>query len=50
MMGQHEKQEQMWAERVNLGKLIPEEAALRRIQRVLKLDFVRGGSREVLRS
>jgi transposase len=41
MMGQHEKQEQMWAERVNLGQLIPEDDPLRKIQRVLKLDFVR---------
>lgn len=31
----------MWAERVNLGKLIPEDAPLRKIQRVLRLDFVR---------
>jgi transposase len=31
----------MWAEPVNLGKLIPEDAPLRKIQRVLKLDFVR---------
>ncbi len=41
MMGQHERQEEMWAEPVNLGKLIPEDASLRKIQRVLKLDFVR---------
>ena len=31
----------MWAEPVNLGKLIPEDDPLRKIQRVLKLEFVR---------
>jgi transposase len=41
MMGQHERQEQMWAEPVPLGKLIPEDAPLRKINRVLRLDFVR---------
>ena len=41
MMGRHERQQEMWAEPVNLGKLIPEDAPLRKIQRVLKLDFVR---------
>jgi len=40
-MGRHERQQEMWAEPVNLGKLIPEDAPLRKIQRVLKLDFVR---------
>jgi transposase len=41
MMGQHEKQQEMWAEPVNLGRLIPEDDPLRKIQRALKLDFVR---------
>jgi transposase len=41
MMGQHERQQEIWAEPVNLGKLIPEDDPLRKIQRVLKLDFVR---------
>jgi len=41
MMGQHERQEEMWAEPVNLGKLIRADDPLRKIQRVLKLDFVR---------
>jgi transposase len=41
MMGQHERQQEMWEEPVNLGKLIPEDDPLRKISRVLKLDFVR---------
>lgn len=41
MMGQHERQQEIWAEPVNLGKLIPPDDPLRRINRVLKLDFVR---------
>ena len=41
MMGQHERQQEIWAEPINLGKLIPEDEPLRRINRVLKLDFVR---------
>lgn len=41
MMGQHERQQEIWAEPVNLGKLIPEDDPLRKINRVLKLDFVR---------
>jgi len=30
MMGQHEKQQEIWAEPVNLGKLIPEDDPLRK--------------------
>lgn len=41
MMGQHQRQEQMWAEPINLGQLIPEDAPLRKINGVLRLDFVR---------
>lgn len=41
MMGQHERQQEIWAEPVNLGRLIPDGDPLRQINRVLKLDFVR---------
>jgi transposase len=41
MMGQHGCQQEIWAEPVNLGKLIPEDDPLRKINRILKLDFVR---------
>jgi transposase len=41
MMGRHEKQQEMWAEPVQLGRLIPAAAPLRGINRVLRLDFVR---------
>jgi transposase len=41
MMGQHGQQQEIWAEPVNLGKLIPEDDPLRKINRILKLDFVR---------
>ena len=41
MMGQHERQQEMWVEPINLGKLIPQDDPLRKINRVLKLDFVR---------
>jgi transposase len=41
MMGRHEKQQEMWAEPVQLGRLIPGDAPLRAINRVLRLDFVR---------
>ena len=40
-MGQHERQQEMWVEPVNLGRLIEEDAPLRKISRVLRLDFVR---------
>jgi len=43
MMGQHERQQEIWAEPINLGKLIPDDDPLRKINRVLKLDFVREG-------
>jgi len=41
MMGQQEKQQEMWGEPMNLGRLIPEDAPLRQINRELRLDFVR---------
>lgn len=41
MMGQQEKQQEMWVEPVNLGRVIPEDAPLRQINRELRLDFVR---------
>ena len=34
----------MWVEPINLGKLIPDDDPLRKINRVLKLDFVREGT------
>jgi len=43
-MGQHERQQEMWVEPINLGKLIPDDDPLRKINRVLKLDFVREGT------
>lgn len=41
MMGRHEKQNELWADPVNLAKRIPEDHSLRQVHRVLKLDFVR---------
>jgi transposase len=41
MMGQHAKQNELWVEPVNLGRRIPEDDPLRKLQQVLKLDFVR---------
>jgi len=40
-MGQHAKQNELWVEPVNLARRIPEDHPLRKLQRVLKLDFVR---------
>ena len=42
MMGVHEKQNELWVEPVNLGRRIPAEHLLRRLQQVLDLSFVRG--------
>lgn len=41
MMGRHEKQNELWVEPVNLARRIPEDHPLRRLNRVLELDFVR---------
>jgi hypothetical protein len=41
MMSVHERQEEMWVEPVNLGRRIPEDHLLRRLQKVLILEFVR---------
>jgi Transposase DDE domain len=41
MMGQQAKQNELWVEPVNLGRRIPEDDPLRKLQQVLKLDFVR---------
>ncbi len=41
MMGQHAKQNELWAEPVNLARRIPEDHPLRKLQAVLRLDFVR---------
>jgi hypothetical protein len=41
MMGQHGCRQERGAEPVNLGKLIPEDDPLRKLNRILKLDFVR---------
>jgi len=41
MMGQHAKQNELWVEPVNLARRIPEDHPLRKLQRVLRLDFVR---------
>lgn len=41
MLGRQEKQEEMWAEPTNLLKRIPEDNQLRKMNAVLKLDFVR---------
>jgi len=40
MMGLHRKQDELWCEPVNLARRIPPDHALRRLQRVLDLDFV----------
>jgi hypothetical protein len=41
MMGVHEKQSELWVEPVNLGRRIPEDHVLRKLQWVLDLGFVR---------
>lgn len=41
MMGRHEKQNELWAEPVNLAKRIGEDHPLRQLNRTLKLGFVR---------
>jgi len=40
-MGQHAKQNELWVEPVNLARRIPEDHPLRKLQQVLRLDFVR---------
>ena len=40
-MGQHAKQNEMWAEPVNLARRIPEDDPLRKLKGALELDFVR---------
>ena len=40
-MGIHQKQGEFWAEPVELARRIPAEHPLRRMDRVLRLDFVR---------
>jgi transposase len=40
-MGQHAKQNELWAEPVNLVRRIPEDHPLRKLQQVLRLEFVR---------
>jgi transposase len=41
MMGVHAKQNELWAEPVNLARRIAEDHPLRKLQAVLRLDFVR---------
>ena len=40
-MGEHAKQNELWAEPVNLARRIPEDHPLRKLKGVLQLDFVR---------
>jgi hypothetical protein len=42
MMGIHSKQGEFWAQPVELARRISADHPLRKIDRVLKLDFVRG--------
>lgn len=42
MMGQWQKQTELWVEPVNLGRRIPQDHLLRKINKVLDLGFVRG--------
>src|SRR5580698_9093958 len=41
MMGQHAKQNELWVRSANLAGRIPEDHPLRKLQGVLRLDFVR---------
>lgn len=41
MMGIHQKQGELWAKAVDLGARIPDDHLLRKLDKVLKLDFVR---------
>jgi len=41
MMGQHAKQNELWAEPVNLARRIPEDHPLRKLKGALELEFVR---------
>jgi transposase len=41
MMSVHERQEELWVEPVNFGRRIPDDHLLRRLQTVLRLEFVR---------
>jgi transposase len=42
MMGQWQKQTELWVEPVNLGRRIPQDHLLRKINKALDLGFVRG--------
>jgi len=42
MMGHWQKQTELWVEPVNLGRRIPQDHLLRKINKVLDLGFVRG--------
>jgi len=41
-MGLHQKQTELWVEPVNLGRRIPEDHFLRKLNKMLDLSFVRG--------
>jgi transposase len=41
MMSVHERQVELWVEPVNLGRRISENHLLRRLQKALRLEFVR---------
>jgi transposase len=41
MMGLHQKQTELWVEPVNLGRRIPEDHFLRKLNKMLDLSFVR---------
>ena len=41
MIGHWEKQTELWVERINLGRRIPPDHLLRKIDKVLDLGFVR---------
>lgn len=41
MMGLHQKQTELWVEPVNLGRRVPEDHVLRKLNKMLDLGFVR---------
>jgi transposase len=41
MMGLHQKQAELWVEPVNLGRRVPEDHLLRKLNKMLDLSFVR---------
>lgn len=41
MLSVHERQEELWVKPVNLGRRIPEDHLLRRLQKVFMLESVR---------